>query len=46
MKKMMQKSLIYTLHKPVRIHYMRNPTVANSIDHQWEADLADVKKSQ
>ena len=39
----MQKNLIYTLHKPVRIHYTRKPTVANNIDHQWAADLADVK---
>ena len=46
MRAIMQKNLIYTLHKPVRIHHTRNPTVANSIDHQWEADLADVKKSQ
>ena len=43
LKAIMQKNLIYTLHKPVRIHYTKNPTVANSIDHQWAADLADVK---
>ena len=43
MKAIMQNNLIYTLHKPVRIHYTRNPTVAHSIDHQWAADLADVK---
>ena len=39
----MQKNSIYTLHKPVRIRYTRNLTVTNSIDHQWAADLADVK---
>ena len=25
------------------VRYTRNPTVANSIDHQWAADLADMK---
>ena len=43
LKATMQKSLIYTLHKPVRRRYTTNPTIANSIDHQWAADLADVK---
>ena len=31
------------MHKPVRIRYTRNPTLANSIDHQWAADLTDMK---
>ena len=39
----MRKNLIYSLHKPVRVRYTRNPTVANSINHQWAADLADMK---
>ena len=43
LKSIMQKNLIYSLHKPVRVRYTRNPTVANSIDHQWAADLADMK---
>ena len=43
LKSIMQKNLIYSLHKPVQVHYTRNPTVANSIDHQWAADLADMK---
>ena len=43
LKSIMQKNLIYSLHKPVRVHYTRNPTVANSIDRQWAADLADMK---
>ena len=43
LKSIMRKNLIYSLHKPVRIRYTRNPTVANSIDHQWAADLADIK---
>jgi hypothetical protein len=32
----------YTLHKPARKHYSRNPTVVATIDQQWQADLADV----
>lgn len=43
LKAIMQNNLIYTLHKPVRRRYTTNPTVANSIDHQWAADLADMK---
>ena len=43
LKSIMQKNLIYSLHKPVRVRYTRNPTVANSINHQWAADLADMK---
>ena len=39
----MRKNLIYTLHKPIRKRYTTNPTVANSIDHQWAANLADMK---
>ena len=38
-----RKNLIYSLHKPVQRRYTTNPTVANSIDHQWTADLADMK---
>ena len=43
LKAIMLKNLIYTLHKPVRRRYTTNPTIANSIDHQWAADLADMK---
>ena len=43
LKSIMRKNLIYSLHKPVRIRYTRNTTVANSINHQWAADLADMK---
>ena len=28
LKSIMQKNLIYSLHKPVRVHYTRSPTVA------------------
>ena len=43
LKSIMRNNLIYSLHKLVRVRYTRNPTVANSIDHQWAADLADMK---
>ena len=39
----LNKNLTYTLHKPVRRKYSTAPTVALSIDHQWAADLVDVK---
>lgn len=43
LKPILQKNLTYTLHKPVRRRYSTNPTVALGIDHQWAADLADMK---
>ena len=33
----------YTLHRPARRHYKRNPTYASGIDRQWQADLADMR---
>ena len=32
----------YTLHKPVRYKFTRKRVVVGGIDHQWQADLADV----
>ena len=32
----------YTLHRPARRHYSRNPTIVGGIDKQWQADLADM----
>lgn len=32
----------YTLHKPIRKHFKRNQTIVGGIDHQWQADLADL----
>ena len=34
----------YTLHKPYRKRFGRNPTLANGIDYQWQADLADLNQ--
>ena len=33
----------YTLHKPVRRHFQRNRVVVGGIDHQWQADLVDMR---
>ena len=32
----------YTLHKPIRKKFKRNPIIAEHIDRQWEADLVDM----
>ena len=32
----------YTLNKPARLHFARNRIYVNSIDKQWQADLADM----
>ena len=34
----------YSLHKPARRHFQRNPTYVKGIDHQWQADLADMQQ--
>lgn len=36
----------YTLHKPARRHFIRNRTYVHGIDHQWQADLADMQGLQ
>ena len=45
-RKQVKKYLIsddaYTLHKPIRKRYKRNQTIVGGIDHQWQADLADI----
>ena len=33
----------YSLHKPSRKNFKRNPTVVEGIDKQWQADLADMQ---
>ena len=33
----------YTLHKPVKHKFKRNKTIVSGIDHQWQADLADMQ---
>jgi len=34
----------YTLHKPIRRHFKRNPIIVENIDQQWEADLVDMQE--
>lgn len=34
--------LTYTLHKPKRVKFKRNPTVVTGVDSQWQADLVDM----
>ena len=33
----------YSLHKPARRDFKRNPTYVKGIDAQWQADLADMQ---
>ena len=33
----------YTVHRPTRRRYQRNPIYASGIDRQWQADLADMR---
>ena len=33
----------YSLHKPARRNFKRNPTIVGGIDQQWQADLADMQ---
>lgn len=36
--------LTYTLHKPVRRKFLRNPIVVSHIDEQWQADLVEMRE--
>ena len=42
-KKYLTGQASYSLHKPARKHFTRNPTVVGGIDQQWQADLADMQ---
>jgi len=33
----------YSLHKPARRNFTRNPTYVKGIDQQWQPDLADMQ---
>ena len=43
-KSFLQEQFSYTLHKPARRHFARNPTYVGGIDAQWQADLADMQE--
>ena len=34
----------YTLHKPIRKKFIRNPIIVEDVDQQWEADLVDMQE--
>ena len=36
--------LAYTLHKPARINFQRNPILVCAYDEQWQADLVDMQE--
>jgi len=41
-KKWLEKQDTYTLHRPVRKPFHRNPYNVTNIDDIWECDLVDV----
>ena len=43
LKAWLEKQDAYTLHKPVRKHFPRNPYTANNVMDVWECDLVDVQ---
>ena len=40
----LKKQQTYNLRKPIRRKFLRRKTVVAGIDHQWQADLADMSK--
>ena len=43
-KRMLERDLAYTLHKPRRKRLPTLPVVAEGMDHQWVADLVEVQR--
>lgn len=43
-KSWLQEQKTYTLHKPIRRKFKRRQTRVGGIDHQWQADLADLQR--
>ena len=41
----LEKQDSYTLHRPVRKHFPRNPCTVNNVMDVWECDLEDVQQS-
>jgi hypothetical protein len=39
----LSNQITYTLHKPKRRQFQRNPIVVSGIDKQWQADLVDMQ---
>ena len=40
--KWLLKQKTYTVHKPIKIKFKRNPIVSKSIDHNWHSDLVEI----
>lgn len=40
----LKKEITYTLHKPARVSFARNPIIVSKIDEQWEADIVDMQE--
>lgn len=41
--KWLRKQYTYTVHRPARKRFKRNPVIVRSLDQQWQADLCDLK---
>lgn len=39
----LQKELTYTLHRPARVKFSRNPIHVSRIDEQWEGDIVEMQ---
>jgi len=42
-KQWLRKQRTYTTHKPVRIRFPTRPYVTRGLDHQWQADLVEMR---
>ena len=43
-RRLLQKNLSYTLHKPRRVRFPTEKVMAQGMDHQWVADLVEMQK--
>ena len=43
-KRWLSGQLVYTLHKPARRRFKRNPVIAENINENFQADLVDMQK--
>ena len=43
-RRLLQKNLSYTLHKPKRVRFPTEKVMAQGMDHQWVADLVEMQK--
>src|SRR5437868_12062726 len=43
-KEWLSGQIVYTLHKPIRRHFKRNPVVAEYLNENFQADLIDMQE--